>query len=100
MSRDVIAIDASDSLIDIAEFLCIDKEQLYPTSSMGIATRFSSLSLKERAKSMKVNKPQNLPVLEDGKFVGMLTRNHVLAALRPIYGERLSVVKERTLETA
>lgn len=100
MSRDVIAIDASDRLIDIAEFLCIDKEQLYPTTSMGIATRFSSLSLEERAKSMKVNKPQNLPVLEDGKFVGMLTRNHVLAALRPIYGERLSVVKERTLETA
>ncbi|MDE1326053.1 formate transporter FocA [Vibrio aestuarianus] len=100
MSRDVVAIDASDRLIDIAEFLCIDKEQLYPTTSMGIATRFSSLSLEERAKSIKVSKPQNLPVLDNGKFVGMLTRNHVLQALRPIYGERLTVVEERSLEIA
>ncbi|MDW2062597.1 formate transporter FocA, partial [Vibrio sp. Vb1076] len=73
MSRDVVAIDASDRLVDVVEFLCIDKEQLYPTSSMGIATRLTSLSLEERAKSMKVSKPQVLPVLENGQMVGVVT---------------------------
>lgn len=92
MSRDVIAIDANDSLVDVTEFLCIDKEQLFPTTNMGIATRFNALSVEERAKSMKVSKPHVLPVLENGQFVGMLERNHVLAALRPIYGERLSII--------
>ncbi|MGR5453081.1 formate transporter FocA [Vibrio alfacsensis] len=100
MSRDVVAIDASDRLVDVVEFLCIDKEQLYPTTSMGMATRFTSLSLEERVKSMKISKPQVLPVLENGHMVGVITRNEVLQALRPVYGERLNLVEEKVLETA
>lgn len=100
MSRDVVAIDVSDKLVDVAEFLCIDKEQLYPTTSVGIATRFSTLSLEERAKSMRVSKPHVLPVLDNGKLVGVVTRENVLAALRNIYGERVSLVEEKALETA
>lgn len=101
MARDVVAIDANDKLVDVAEFLCIDKEQLYPTTSMGIATQLTSLSLEERAKAMRVHKPHVLPVLENGQFVGVVTRTDVLAAMRPIYGERVSIVEqERELETA
>ncbi|HHF2870024.1 TPA: formate transporter FocA [Vibrio diabolicus] len=100
MSRDVVAIDAGDRLVDVVEFLCIDKEQLYPTSSMGIATRMTSLSLEERAKSIKVSKPQVLPVLDNGQMVGVVTRTEVLKALRPIFGERLNLVEKNELETA
>ena len=100
MSRDVVAIDVSDKLVDVAEFLCIDKDQLYPTTSVGIATRFSTLSLEERAKSMRVSKPHVLPVLDNGKLVGVVTRENVLAALRNIYGERVSLVEEKALEIA
>ncbi|WP_281189904.1 formate transporter FocA [Vibrio diabolicus] len=100
MSRDVVAIDAGDRLVDVVEFLCIDKEQLYPTSSMGIATRMTSLSLEERAKSIKVSKPQVLPVLENGQMVGVVTRTELLTALRPIFGERLNLVEKNELETA
>ncbi|WP_330942967.1 formate transporter FocA [Vibrio diabolicus] len=100
MSRDVVAIDAGDRLVDVVEFLCIDKDQLYPTSSMGIATRMTSLSLEERAKSIKVSKPQVLPVLENGQMVGVVTRTEVLKALRPIFGERLNLVEKNELETA
>lgn len=100
MSRDVVAIDAGDRLVDVVEFLCIDKEQLYPTSSMGIATRMTSLSLEERAKSIKMSKPQVLPVLENGQMVGVVTRTEVLKALRPIFGERLNLVEKNELETA
>lgn len=100
MSRDVIAIGSNDKLVDVAEFLCIDKEQLYPTSSMGIATRMTSLSLEERAKSMKVSQPHVLPVLENGVLVGVISRSLIMQALRPIYGERLNVVDTKVLETA
>lgn len=100
MSRDVVAIDADDRLVDVVEFLCIDKDKLFPTSDMGIATRFTSLSLEERAKSMRVSKPQVLPVLENGQMVGVVTRNEVLNALRPIYGERLNLVEQKELESA
>ncbi len=92
MSRDVVAIDINERLVDVVEFLCIDKDQLYPTSSMGIATRFTTLSLEERAKSIKVSKPRVLPVLENGHMVGVVDRMDVLAELRAIYGERLDLV--------
>lgn len=100
MSRDVVALDARDKLVDIAEFLCIDKDQLYPTTSMGIATHLTTLSLEERAKAMKVHKPHVLPVLENDRLVGVIDRKDVLQALRPIYGERITVVNEQHLETA
>ncbi len=93
MSRDVVAIDVNDKLVDVAEYLCIDKEQLYPTTSMGIATRFSMLSLEERAKSIKVNKPHTLPVLENGQMVGVINRLDVLDALRSVYGKPVEVLE-------
>ncbi|MBW3696237.1 formate transporter FocA [Vibrio sp. T187] len=100
MSRDVIAISATDNLVDVAEFLCIDNERLYPTSSMGIATRLTSLSLEERAKAMKVSQPHVLPVLENSVLVGVISRELIMKALRPIYGERLHAVKTNELESA
>ncbi len=85
MVREVLAVNASDRLLDVAEFLCIDKEQLYPSTSSGVITTMSSASLEERARSMRVNKPHTLPVLEDGKFVGVLSHQHILKAMRPMY---------------
>lgn len=95
MTRDVLALDASDSLINVAEYVCIDKNQLYPTTSMGIATSFSSLSLEERAKAMKVNKPKCYPILEGEKFIGTVTRMDVMQALRTVYGERKETQESR-----
>ncbi|MGC9492756.1 formate transporter FocA [Vibrio genomosp. F10] len=95
MSRDVIAIQAHERLIDVAEFLCIDKDKLYPTSSAGIgtATHFSTLSLEQRAKSMKVARPQIIPVLEGEQFIGVISRHEILRALRPVYGESFILIK-------
>lgn len=101
MSRDVVAVNEDESLVNLVEFLCIDKEQLYPTTGMGIATQFASLSLEERAKSMKINKPQTLPVLQDGALVGVVSRLEVMTELRAIYGEKMNIVNDtQVLETA
>ncbi|PJC87449.1 formate transporter FocA [Vibrio sp. HA2012] len=101
MNRDVIAIDANDSLVNVAEYLCIDKEQLYPVSSAGIAIRLNSLSVEERAKSMNISKPHTMPVLDNGELVGVISRFQVAKALRSVYGERLDIVEdEATKETA
>ncbi|MGL1956821.1 MAG: formate transporter FocA [Colwellia sp.] len=97
MSRNTIALNANESLVNIVEFFCIDKEQLYPVSSMGIATQYTSLSLEERAKSSVIKKPQVVPVLENEKFVGLITRSEILNALRPIYGEKINLVYESEL---
>ncbi|MDN3680741.1 formate transporter FocA [Vibrio tapetis subsp. quintayensis] len=88
MSRDVVAIDANDSLVNIAEYICLDKDQLYPTTDMGIATSFNTLSLEERAKSLKNTKPKSYPVLDGDTFIGTVTRIDVMRALRSVYGEK------------
>ncbi|MEH0664846.1 CBS domain-containing protein [Vibrio scophthalmi] len=87
MKTDVVTIGFEERLTDVMEFLALDKDQIYPTTAMGIATRLSTLSLEERVKSIKVNRPQILPVLNDGKYVGVVSRTEVLRALRTLFKE-------------
>jgi len=101
MSRDVIAIDANDTLVNIAEYICLDKQQLYPTTDMGIATSYSALSLEERAKTLKNTKPKSYPVLDGDTYIGTVSRLDVMRALRSVYGEQLDVVENQaSLEIA
>ncbi|MEZ8144103.1 formate transporter FocA [Enterovibrio norvegicus FF-33] len=85
MCDDVTALNAEESLVDVAEFLVMDKEKVFPVSPMGIATSFSNLSLKERVKEAKISKPHILPVITNGRLVGVISRSDVLQALRPLY---------------
>ncbi|WCE31334.1 formate transporter FocA [Vibrio sp. SCSIO 43137] len=87
MSRDVTAINSEESLVNIVEFMSIDKDQIYPTTSMGIATQLTSLSLEERAKNARVTRPNILPVIRNEQLVGVVSRQEVIGALRSIYGE-------------
>ncbi|WP_076588762.1 formate transporter FocA [Vibrio ostreicida] len=92
MSREIITISPTDSLMEVVEFMCIDKEQLYPVARSGIATTLSTLTLEERAKSIRVSKPHVLPVVDKGQLVGVLTRQHVLQGLRRRYVEKVLAV--------
>lgn len=92
MTTEVISFDSTESLSNIVEFFCIDKEQLYPVSGMGVVTNSMLLSVEDRARTALITTPQILPVIEDGKFVGVITRSEVLNALRPAYGETFNVV--------
>ncbi|MBY5948723.1 CBS domain-containing protein [Photobacterium rosenbergii] len=87
MKTDLVTMDIEDRLTDALEFLALDKEQLYPTTAMGYATQMTTLSLEERAKSIKVNKPQILPIMENGKYVGVVSRQEVLKALRALFND-------------
>ncbi|WEM43015.1 CBS domain-containing protein [Photobacterium sp. DA100] len=87
MKTDLVTMDIEDRLTDALEYLALDKDQLYPTTAMGYATQLTTLSLEERAKSIKVNKPQILPVLDNGKYVGVVSRQEVLKALRALFND-------------
>ncbi|MEI6893884.1 MAG: CBS domain-containing protein [Colwellia sp.] len=92
MTRDVISICGTEKLVNIVEFFCIDKEQVHPSASTSTPTDTAILSLAERVKESVVKKPQVLPVIENGKLVGLITRKEVLNALRPIFGEKINLV--------
>ena len=94
MKTDVVSVQPSDTLLELAEFYAIDKARLYPTTDMGIATSFTTLSTNDRAREMRIAKPRILPVIENNKLVGIVTRDNVVQHLRAIYGERVSAAND------
>lgn len=87
MKTELVTLDIESPLTEVIELLALDKEQLYPVTGMGYATQLSTLSVEERAKSMKVRKPQILPVLDNGRFVGVISRHEILQSLRTLFPE-------------
>ncbi len=81
MTTEIISIDAKETIKAILEFMCIDKEQLYPNNGYGIASQWNVLSLEQRAKRAAVARPHTLPVLEHGHFVGIITRSQIVSQL-------------------
>ncbi|TKB58295.1 CBS domain-containing protein [Ferrimonas aestuarii] len=90
MQQQVVALSPRDLIRDLAEQICIDVEQVYPTSVMGRATALCSLSLKERVRQSKPAKPHQYPVVENGQLVGTMSRHDLLRALSPLYGESVA----------
>ncbi|MFZ6043654.1 CBS domain-containing protein, partial [Vibrio natriegens] len=55
MRHEIQTVSPDNSILEIAEYMSIDKNILYPVSSSGIATQLTSLSLNERARTMNVS---------------------------------------------
>lgn len=84
MKTDVQTVNPSDSLLHLAEYMTIDHDQLYPVTSMGIATSMTSLSTAERARNIHVNRPRQYPVVKDDKLVGMVSRRNVVTTIQEL----------------
>ncbi|MGF1721396.1 CBS domain-containing protein [Vibrio kyushuensis] len=97
MKTDLVTMDINDQLTDVLEYLALDKDQLYPTSAMGYATQLTTLSVEERAKEIKVNKPQILPVIDNGRYVGVVSRQEVLKGLRTLFNDAARPVVEEVI---
>ncbi|MEZ9231672.1 formate transporter FocA [Vibrio amylolyticus] len=100
MSHEVLSVQAKDRLLNVAERFCIDKEQLFPANEAGVATQLNTMSVEERAKTMKASVPHTLAVLEGNTFVGIIDRHAVMKALRPIYGKPIIVTKPHNQRSA
>ncbi|ORT48863.1 formate transporter [Vibrio sp. qd031] len=100
MSSELITVDADQDISAVIEYLCIDKEQLYPTSSMGYATRFVSGTLSERAHAIKVSRPKIIPVIEKGEFIGTISHTEIQSVLRPLFGATESQASLSEVEDA
>ena len=93
MKHEIQTVSPDNSILEIAEYMSIDKNILYPVSSSGIATQLTTLSLNERARTMVVNRPHSFPVVKDERLVGIITRQEIVQALRPVYGNVVSAIE-------
>lgn len=98
MKHEIQTVTPENSILEIAEYMSIDKNVLYPVTSGGIATQFTTLSLNERARNMVVNRPHIFPVVKDDRLVGIITRQEIVQALRPVYGNIVSVTEVTAIQ--
>lgn len=95
MHCEPVAISPTTPVADVAEYLFINKDELYPVNSTGFATNYSAVNLEQRARKMVVARPKVLPVIEDGKLVGIVQRKDVMNMMRPLLGEYLEPVNNK-----
>lgn len=93
MKHEIQTVSPDNAIIEIAEYMSIDKNILYPVSSGGIATQLTTQSLSERARTMVITRPHQFPVVADDKLVGIISRQDVMQALRPVYGQVIAVTE-------
>jgi predicted transcriptional regulator len=92
MRTEVQTVEADQSVIELAQYMSIDNQVLYPVSDAGIATRFTTQSALERAKTQTVSRPYIYPVMRDNQLVGVITRADVVRALAPLYGNAMDIL--------
>ncbi|WP_430519818.1 formate transporter FocA [Aliivibrio sp.] len=87
MEKELTTFTPYDSLIEIAEYMAIDKESVYPVNQSGYLLSYSDMDLESRTKAAKVHRPKSYPVVTDGLLVGIISRHHVLKAFRSTFAE-------------
>ncbi|OOE87136.1 formate transporter FocA [Salinivibrio siamensis] len=92
MRTEVQTVEADQSVIELAQYMSIDNQVLYPVSDAGIATRFTNQSALERAKTQTLSRPYIYPVMKDERLVGVITRADVIRALAPLYGNAMDIL--------
>ncbi|WP_028116639.1 formate transporter FocA [Ferrimonas senticii] len=97
MQTDVQRLNASDSVLKLAQYLSVDEKELFPVTSSGIATSMTTASLAERAKQQRIARPQMLPVMINNRVVGTISKNqiasHLFAWTNPEQAKTLDLVK-------
>ncbi|QIZ78270.1 CBS domain-containing protein [Ferrimonas lipolytica] len=77
MTTEVHTVRGSDSVLQLAEYMSIDHDQLYPVNSSGMMLNMSDADLEQRIRNMKVSRPKQYPVVADGIVIGLVNRGHI-----------------------
>lgn len=86
MHTDGISITPEISLAVLIETMSVDREKLYPVNADGMLISAGYNNFEQRLKNASTNTPSAIPVVEDGRLLGMIYRNDVLAFIRHEFG--------------
>ena len=78
MRTELETVSPNDSILNLAECMCID----YGTLSLASKTMKSTTEL---VREQQVKRPRQYPVVKQGRLVGMVTRQHVVDALSGLF---------------
>ena len=82
MHTDAVSITPDASLAVLIEMICVDREKLYPVNAAGILISAEYNNMDERLRNASTNIPSAIPVVENGRLLGMVYRNDVLTFIK------------------
>lgn len=85
MQTQVLTVAPNDAVADLIELMVVDRSKLFPVSEMGILTGNTFASYEERLRRAHANKPSSFPVVDEGKLLGVITREGIAAKVCAVY---------------
>jgi formate transporter FocA len=85
MQTQVLTVAPNDAVADLIELMVVDRDKLFPVSEMGILTGNTFASYEERLRRAHAHKPSSFPVVEEGKLLGVITREAIAAKVSAVY---------------
>ncbi|QYJ87505.1 formate transporter FocA [Shewanella mesophila] len=85
MQTQVLTVAPNDAVADLIELMVVDRNKLFPVSEMGILTGNTFASYEERLRRAHASKPSSFPVVDEGKLVGVITREAIAAKVCDVY---------------
>ncbi|QYK11576.1 formate transporter FocA [Shewanella rhizosphaerae] len=85
MQTRVLTVTPDDAVADLIEVMVVDRDKLFPVSDMGVLTGHTYASYEERLRHASASKPSCFPVVSEGKLVGVINRESIVAKVCAIY---------------
>ncbi|WP_022942234.1 formate transporter FocA [Psychromonas hadalis] len=77
MQTEILTVDAKQPITTLLEFMVVDKEKLFPVNQSGMLISSQYQSYEQRLKAASANRPAIYPVIQDGKFCGIISRKQL-----------------------
>jgi len=77
MQTEVLSVTSEQSVVELIEFMTVDKSVLFPVSDSGVLLSSQYLNYNQRLNKAAANRPSIYPVIDRGVVVGTITRQHI-----------------------
>jgi formate transporter FocA len=81
MQKEVLSVTPEQSIAELIEFMTVDKSVLYPVSDSGVLLSSQYLDYKQRLNKAAAKRPSIYPVIDNGRVVATISRQHITAYL-------------------
>jgi formate transporter FocA len=88
MQTDVLTVEPNNSIVDLIEFMTVDRDKLFPVNDSGFITANVYQSYEERLKTARAQRPSVYPVVHQDTLCGVIRRIDIVRHLSALMTEK------------